>query len=226
MFAAYVRSSDMRAFTQLQGLAASIPGKNIDTDQIIPARFLKRSRTDPDYADYLFHDLRFNDSNVADPTFVLNQPAFGHTNILIADENFGCGSSREAAVYALEAFGIRTVIAPSFGDIFFNNCLKNGLLPIRLQQRDIDILSRSSAATENKPDGAYQPISLFVDLNDCTIRHIQSSTTIPFSIDPFWQECLLKGLDEIDLTLSYQTSIDAFETKHLSAAPWLTHAHT
>lgn len=216
----------MHAFTQLQGLAATIPGKNIDTDQIIPARFLKRSRTDPDYAKYLFHDLRFNESKLADPAFVLNQPAFSRTNILIADENFGCGSSREAAVYALEAFGIRAVIAPSFGDIFFNNCLKNGLLPIRLQQSEIDILSRPDADAENERMGSRQPISLFVDLHTCTIQHIQHSKPISFRIDPFWQECLLKGLDEIDLTLNYQTSIDAFEAKHLSAAPWLTHSHT
>lgn len=216
----------MRAFTQLQGLAAKIPGKNIDTDQIIPARFLKRSRTDPDYANYLFHDVRFNENNVADPAFVLNQAAFSHTNILIADENFGCGSSREAAVYALEAFGIRAVIAPSFGDIFFNNCLKNGLLPIRLEQSDIDVLLGPDVDSENERLGSHQPISIFVDLHNSTIQHIQSSTSLSFSIDPFWQECLLKGLDEIDLTLSYQASIDAFEAKHLSAAPWLTHSHT
>jgi 3-isopropylmalate/(R)-2-methylmalate dehydratase small subunit len=216
----------MRAFTQLQGLAATIPGKNIDTDQIIPARFLKRSRTDPDYASYLFHDIRFSDSNDPDPTFVLNQPTFSHTNILIADENFGCGSSREAAVYALEAFGIRAIIAPSFGDIFFNNCLKNGLLPIRLQQSDIDILARADTDTKNRLDQTSEPVSIFVDLKACTIRHTQSGTTFSFSIDPFWQECLLKGLDEIDLTLSYRSSIDAFEAKHLAAKPWLTHADT
>lgn len=216
----------MRAFTQLQGLAATIPGKNIDTDQIIPARFLKRSRTDPNYANYLFHDLRFNESDIADPEFVLNQPAFIHTSILFADENFGCGSSREAAVYALEAFGIRAVIAPSFGDIFFNNCLKNGLLPIRLPQSDIDTLSRLNADSEVERTGSHQPISIFIDLNTCTIRRIQTNTLLSFSIDPFWQECLLRGLDEIDLTLSYQASIDAFETKHLTATPWLTDPHT
>jgi len=157
---------------------------------------------------------------------VLNQPAFSHTNILIADENFGCGSSREAAVYALEAFGIRTVIAPSFGDIFFNNCLKNGLLPIRLQQSDIDVLLGPNVDFENAPIRAHQPIPFFVDLHTCTIQHIQSSKSLSFSIDPFWQECLLKGLDEIDLTLSYQASINAFEAEHLSAAPWLTNSHT
>lgn len=216
----------MRAFTQLQGLAATIPGKNIDTDQIIPARFLKRSRTDPNYANYLFHDLRFNESDVADPEFVLNQPAFSHTNILFADENFGCGSSREAAVYALEAFGIRAVIAPSFGDIFFNNCLKNGLLPIRLPQSDIDSLSRPDVDSVNECVGPHQPISIFVDLNTCTIQRVHTNTLLSFTIDPFWQECLLKGLDEIDLTLSYQASIEAFEARHLSAAPWLTRSHT
>ena len=216
----------MRAFTQLQGLAATIPGKNIDTDQIIPARFLKRSRTDPNYANYLFHDLRFNENDVADPEFVLNQPTFSHTNILFADENFGCGSSREAAVYALEAFGIRAVIAPSFGDIFFNNCLKNGILPIRLPQADIDTLSRPNADSEIEHIQSIQPISIFVDLNTCTIRRIQTHTLLSFSIDPFWQECLLKGLDEIDLTLSYRASIEAFEAQHLMATPWLTHPQT
>ncbi len=216
----------MRPFTHLQGLAAKISGKNIDTDQIIPARFLKRRRTDPDYANYLFHDVRFDERNLADPTFVLNQPAFSHTNVLIAEDNFGCGSSREAAVYALEAFGIRAVIAPSFGDIFFNNCLKNGLLPIRLAQRDIDVLLDPDVDSENERMGSHQPISIFVDLYNSTLTHTQSSTSLSFSIDPFWQECLLKGLDEIDLTLSYQASIDDFEAKHLSLAPWLTHSHT
>jgi 3-isopropylmalate/(R)-2-methylmalate dehydratase small subunit len=216
----------MRPFTQLDGLAATIPGKNIDTDQIIPARFLKRSRSDPCYANYLFHDLRFNENNIANPQFVLNQSAYKHTNILLADENFGCGSSREAAVYALEAFGIRAIIAPSFGDIFFNNCLKNGLLPIRLQQNDIDILARADADTKRSVDKADEPASIFVDLKALTIRHTQSGTTFSFTIDPFWQECLLKGLDEIDLTLSYRSSIDAFEAKHLAATPWLTHADT
>ena len=215
----------MRAFTQMQGVAVTIVGKNVDTDQIIPARYLKRSRTDPQYADYLFHDLRFNDRDETNPAFVLNQSAFRGASILIADENFGCGSSREAAVYALEAFGIRAVIAPSFGDIFFNNCLKNGLLPIRLQQVDIDLLLGSETVRASDTLDSLSPLHIKIDLETCTIQSDLIHTAIRFSIDPFWQECLIKGLDEIDLTLSYQSSIDTFETEHLANSPWLTHAH-
>jgi 3-isopropylmalate/(R)-2-methylmalate dehydratase small subunit len=215
----------MRAFTQIQGVAATIAGKNVDTDQIIPARYLKRSRTDPQYADYLFHDLRFNDRDEADPAFVLNQSACRDASILIADENFGCGSSREAAVYALEAFGIRAIIAPSFGDIFFNNCLKNGLLPIRLQQVDIDLLLGLGVGRPSKTVASFNPLSIKINLETCTIQSDLNHTAILFSIDSFWQECLVKGLDELDLTLSYQSSIDAFETAHLADSPWLTHTH-
>ena len=215
----------MRAFTQMQGVAVTIAGKNVDTDQIIPARYLKRSRTDPRYADYLFHDLRFNDRDEVNPAFVLNQSALRDASILIADENFGCGSSREAAVYALEAFGIRAVIAPSFGDIFFNNCLKNGLLPIRLQQVDIDLLLGSETVRASDTLDSLSPLHIKIDLETCTIQSDLIHTAIRFSIDPFWQECLIKGLDEIDLTLSYQSSIDTFETEHLANSPWLTHAH-
>ena len=215
----------MRAFTQMQGVAVTVAGKNVDTDQIIPARYLKRSRTDPQYADYLFHDLRFNDRDEANPAFILNQSAFRGASILIADENFGCGSSREAAVYALEAFGIRAVIAPSFGDIFFNNCLKNGLLPIRLQQVDIDLLLGSETVRAIDTLDSLSPLHIKIDLETRTIQSDLTHTAIRFSIDPFWQECLIKGLDEIDLTLSYQSSIDTFETEHLANSPWLTHAH-
>jgi len=213
----------MQAFTQVQSVAAVVPGKNIDTDQIIPARFLKRSRTDPDYANYLFHDLRFNDRNEKDPAFVLNQPAFSHARILVADENFGCGSSREAAVYALEAFGICAIIAPSFGDIFFNNCLKNGLLPIRLEPDEIQSLGLASGDCTDSTHNALSAHPIKIDLHTCTIESIDHNVTVCFSIDPFWQECLLKGLDEIDLTLSYQSSINAFEINHLADSPWLTH---
>jgi 3-isopropylmalate/(R)-2-methylmalate dehydratase small subunit len=209
----------------MQCVAATIAGKNVDTDQIIPARYLKRSRTDPQYADYLFHDLRFNDRDEADPAFVLNHSALRDASILIADENFGCGSSREAAVYALEAFGIRAVIAPSFGDIFFNNCLKNGVLPIRLQQVDIDLLSGSGPVRASDTADSLSPLNIKIDLQASTVQAVSSPTAIRFSIDPFWQECLMKGLDEIDLTLSYQSSIDAFESAHLAGSPWLTHAH-
>lgn len=215
----------MRAFTQMQGVAVTVAGKNVDTDQIIPARYLKRSRTDPQYADYLFHDLRFNDRDEANPAFILNQSAFRGASILIADENFGCGSSREAAVYALEAFGIRAVIAPSFGDIFFNNCLKNGLLPIRLQQVDIDLLLGSETVRAIDTLDSLSPLHIKIDLETRTIQSDLTHTAIRFSIDPFWQECLIRGLDEIDLTLSYQSSIDTFETEHLANSPWLTHVH-
>jgi 3-isopropylmalate/(R)-2-methylmalate dehydratase small subunit len=124
----------MQAFTHVRALAAPLEGRNVDTDQIIPARFLKKNR-DEFYKNYLFHDLRFDEHGVPRPEFILNRPPFQGAQILVADENFGCGSSREGAVYCLADYGIRAILAPSFGDIFFNNCLKNGLLPVRLDAK-------------------------------------------------------------------------------------------
>ena len=207
----------MQAFTQLRALAAPLEGRNVDTDQIIPARFLKKNR-DEFYKNYLFHDLRFDEHGALRPDFVLNQPKFHGAQILVADENFGCGSSREGAVYCLSDFGIRAILAPSFGDIFFNNCLKNGLLPIRLEPKSLTAI-RQALLNSSDTDAAAREIS--IDLAACTVQAPGLSTPQIFTMDPFWHECLLKGVDELALTLSYASEIENFERQHRSAHPWL-----
>ena len=207
----------MRPFTKLQGVAAVLEGRNVDTDQIIPARFLKKDRA-AGYGAYLFHDLRLDDASQVITSFVLNQPLFAQATILVADHNFGCGSSREGAVYALADFGIRVVLAPSFGDIFYSNCLKNGLLPIRIEASSLtqmrDLINQTAVHTG-------QALRLDVDLQTCTVSWPGQTSEISFTIDPFWRECLLKGVDEVSLTQSYQSEIDAFEKKHYQSHPWL-----
>ncbi len=207
----------MQAFTQLRALAAPLEGRNVDTDQIIPARFLKKNR-DEFYKNYLFHDLRFDEHDALRPDFILNQPKFHGTQILVADENFGCGSSREGAVYCLSDFGIRAILAPSFGDIFFNNCLKNGLLPIRLEPKSLTAI-RQALLNSSDTDAAAREIS--IDLTACTVQAPGLSAPQIFTMDPFWHECLLKGVDELALTLSYASEIENFERQHRSAHPWL-----
>jgi 3-isopropylmalate/(R)-2-methylmalate dehydratase small subunit len=170
----------MQRFTTLESIAVPMPQPNIDTDQIIPARFLQKLRKDG-FGQYLFHDL------AEDPAFILNQPQYRDAQILLAGENFGCGSSRENAVWALFDHGFRVIIAPSFGDIFFNNCQKNGLLPIAL--------------TLNVAPGQ----KLKVDLESQTVDGHA------FEIDPFAKHCLLNGIDELDYTLSLMQEITAFE---------------
>ena len=207
----------MQAFTQLRALAAPIEGRNVDTDQIIPARFLKKNR-DQFYKNYLFHDLRFDEHEAPRPEFILNRPLFSGAQILVADENFGCGSSREGAVYCLSDFGIRAILAPSFGDIFFNNCLKNGLLPIRLEAKSVDQV-RQALLSSTDANPSEREIS--VDLTTCTIQAPGLDGQQTFTMDPFWYECLLKGVDELALTLSYANEIAHFEQHHRRAHPWL-----
>ena len=212
----------MTPFLTLDGLAAPLEGRNVDTDQIIPARFLKKRRGE--YADYLFYDLRFDAEQHPREDFVLNQAAFQGANVLVCDENFGCGSSREAAVYAMVDFGIKSILAPSFGDIFYNNCLKNGVLPIVLPTDALKALrlALTQAAQKNTPLAERQAgLSIKIDLINCTIACGYFKQPLHFEIDPFWQECLIKGVDEIALTLGYVEQIQQYEQKARENQPWL-----
>lgn len=208
----------MKPLTQFKGVAAALEGRNIDTDQIIPARFLKKNRS-AGYGEYLFHDLRIDPVTQQPTSFVLNQPIFKQATILVADHNFGCGSSREGAVYTLADFGFQAVLAPSFGDIFYSNCLKNGLLPIRI---DPVILSELRKRITESAQRDAQTMEISIDLQNCTVSWANLPEPITFSIDPFWRECLLKGVDEVALTLSYQSDIERFEKQHYPTHPWLS----
>ncbi len=201
----------MEAFTRKTGVAAPIEGLNIDTDQIIPARFLKFDRASG-YGQFLFHDQRFDAQGVEFGEFILNREPYRRASILVADENFGCGSSREGAVYALHDFGIRVVIAPRFGDIFYNNCLRNGLLPAIVSAADAQAL-RTQLAASAEPN-------LTVDLEAQRISGL--GIEAPFALDEFWRECLLQGGDEIGLAIRMQPAIEAFERDYMQSAPWLT----
>ena len=205
----------MKPFTVLTARAAPIDQPNVDTDQILPARFLKKSRNDPDYHRFLFHDLRFDDQGNEKPEFILHQDAYRHIGILVADRNFACGSSREAAVYALMANDIRCVIAPSFGDIFFSNSFKNGNLPIAVSEE---------IATELRRQLHVQPgAGMTIDLPVQTIT-APKGEKISFDIDPARKERLLEGLDDITLTLKYESEMVAFETKRAQERSWSTPA--
>ena len=201
----------MEPFKPLQAVAAPLAVSNIDTDQIIPARFLWRKRSEG-WGHLLFNDLRFNDDGSPRAHFVLTRPEYRDAQILVADRNFGCGSSREHAVWALYDYGIRTVIAPSFGDIFFNNSLQNGLLPVVLPDATVDFLV---AALEQTP-GTQIGINLeaqYVSGPDGALHG--------FEIDPFRKECLLAGADEIAFTLSLGSQIDAFERTYECKVSWI-----
>jgi 3-isopropylmalate/(R)-2-methylmalate dehydratase small subunit len=200
----------MEAFTRKTGIAVPLEGRNVDTDQIIPARFLKFDRADG-YGRFLFHDLRFAESGQEHADFILNREPYRRASILVADENFGCGSSREGAVYALHDYGIRVVIAPRFGDIFYNNCLRNGLLPALVTDEDARALRAALAA-------AADP-SLTVDLE--AQRIVGVGIDVAFTVDPFWRECLLQGVDEIGLALRMLPQIEAFEREYRQQVPWL-----
>ncbi len=201
----------MSAFKSIVGIAAPIDGLNIDTDQIIPARFLKYDRASG-YGKFLFHDQRFDEAGAERTEFVLNREPFRSARILVADENFGCGSSREGAVYALHDFGIRVVIAPSFGDIFYNNCLRNGLLPAKV--------STSYAAELRRSLSCLSDPRVTVDLEKMQISDA-AGHVVSFSLDDFWRECLLQGVDEIGLALQQAPRIEAFEREYFRSAPWL-----
>ena len=193
----------MIPFARLEAVAAPLPSPNIDTDQIIPARFLQKPRKEG-YADFLFRDLRFDSNGAPKPDFVLNKPASAPARILVAGRNFGCGSSREGAVYALWDYGFRSVIASSFGDIFYGNSLKNGFLPIVLPQADVDRLMVILAE--------FPGASLAIDLADQSVTS-PTRTIYRFDIDPYVKQCLLRGIDELDYTLSLAHEIAAFEAR-------------
>lgn len=200
----------MQKFTTLTGVAAPLPIMNVDTDMIIPKQYLKTiARTG--LGKGLFSEMRYLENGAEDPSFVLNQPAWRHAAILIAGDNFGCGSSREHAPWALLDFGLRCVISTSFADIFYNNCFKNGILPVKVTQSELDALMSAAAA----PGGA----TLTVDLAAQEIRRPDGGV-INFDIDPFRKHCLLNGLDDIGLTLEKVTRIDAFEQATARSRPW------
>jgi 3-isopropylmalate/(R)-2-methylmalate dehydratase small subunit len=200
----------MEPFTTLTSHVVRIEGRNIDTDQIIPARFLRNPRKDG-YAKFLFHDLRFDAHGAPVPDFPLNRAANRGARILAAGENFGCGSSREGAVYALLDHGIRCVVAPSFGDIFRNNCFKNGVLPVVLPEAAIERLLAGAA-----PGHAAV---VTVDLPQQSLSSGEARES--FVIEPFWKDCLLTGADDIDITLRHRERIEAFAAVHLARHPWL-----
>lgn len=201
----------MEPFTKLTAPAAPLPLANVDTDKIIPARFLKTIKRSG-LGVHLFDPLRYDGDGKERPEFVLNQEPYRHAEILIAHENFGCGSSREHAPWALLDFGIRCVIAPDFGDIFFNNCFKNGILPIRMSRRVCDQLIDDARLGGNA--------RLTVDL----VRQVivrPGGEEIPFDVDPFRKHLLLNGLDDIGQTLQHAPKIEAYEQKNRREQAWL-----
>lgn len=202
----------MQSFTRVTAVAAPIDLPNVDTDRVIPARFLRKPQGAPGYDRFLFHDVRFDAEGAERPEFVLNQPAYRGAKILVTAENFGCGSSREAAVWALDAYGVRSVIAPSLGDIFHQNCFKNGLLPVLLAAETTERLRRQLHARPGS--------TITVDLASQTVTG-PDGATYGFDVDPFRKRCLLEGLDEIGLTQTYARDIAAFETRHAREFPWL-----
>jgi 3-isopropylmalate/(R)-2-methylmalate dehydratase small subunit len=193
----------MKAFTKHTGLVVAMNRANVDTDQIIPKQFLKRIERSG-FEDYLFFDWRYFDDGKPNPEFELNLPEAKGASILLARRNFGCGSSREHAVWAIENFGIRSVIAPSFADIFYNNCFKNGVLPVKLTEEEVENLFKRAAKT------GYQ---LTVDLENCVVSDA-SGLSIPFQVEPSRRHNLLNGLDDIGLTLQNAARIDAYEKAH------------
>jgi 3-isopropylmalate/(R)-2-methylmalate dehydratase small subunit len=201
----------MDKFTTLTGVAAPLPMINVDTDKIIPKQHLKTIKRSG-LGKALFDEMRYRQDGSENPDFVLNKPAYRQAKILVAGDNFGCGSSREHAPWALLDFGIRCVIAPSFADIFYNNCFKNGILPIALPQADIDKLM------DDAERGANAVVS--IDLEKQEIRGPDGGC-IKFEIDSFRKHCLLNGLDDIGLTLEKAPAIDGFEEKNRLSQPWL-----
>ena len=201
----------MEKFTQLTGIAAPMPLVNIDTDMIIPKQFLKTIKRSGLGAN-LFDEMRFDRQGNEVEDFVLNQPQYREAQILVAGDNFGCGSSREHAPWAVLDFGIRCVISTSFADIFYNNCFKNGILPIALPQEAIDVLMKDAEKGSNA--------RMDVDLEDQTVTS-SDGEVFSFEVDSFKKHCLLNGLDDIGLSLEKAASIDAFEAKMGQARPWV-----
>jgi len=198
----------MQAFAKHTGLVVPLDRVNVDTDQMVPKQFLKLI-TREGYGRFLFYDWRYLEGEVPNPEFVLNQPRYRGASILLTRANFGCGSSREHAPWAILDYGFRAIIAPSYADIFYNNCFKNGLLPVTLPEAQLDELFRRTERAEG-----YR---LTVDLGTQTISD-DAGLTISFQIDPFRRECLLKGLDDIGLTLHFEDRIAAYEKENTPSA--------
>ena len=198
----------MEPFTTHTGIVAALDRANVDTDQIIPKQFLKRiERTG--FGQFLFWDWRFLPDGAPDPAFELNRPASAGASILLARRNFGCGSSREHAPWALADYGFRAVVAPTFADIFFNNCFQNGMVPIRLDEADVaELFTRAAAAA-----AAGKQYRLHVDLRACTVAD-DAGFSRSFTVDPFRRTCLLEGLDDIGLSLQHTDAIAAWERAH------------
>jgi len=201
----------MDKFDKLSGVAAPMPLVNIDTDMIIPKQFLKTIQR-VGLGKHLFAEMRYNNDGSENEEFILNQTAYRETKILVAGDNFGCGSSREHAPWALADFGIRCVISTAFADIFYNNCFKNGILPIQVSEEDLakllDDAGRGSNAT------------LSIDLTAQEIKGPDGGT-LAFELDPFRKHCLLNGLDDIGLTLEKTDKVDSFESLQKLSQPWL-----
>jgi len=191
----------MEAFTKLKGIVTLLDLPNVDTDQIIPKQFLKRiERTG--FGEFLFYDWRRLSNGETDPAFPLNEPKYKDASILVTGKNFGCGSSREHAPWALADYGFRAIIAPSFADIFANNCLKNGLLPVELKEPEVAIILQRVRE--------FESYRLTVDLDQRVVTDA-GDFSAPFVIDDFQRDCLMAGLDEVGLTLQYEADIAAFE---------------
>ena len=211
----------MRKFTRLEGLVAPLDRANVDTDAIIPKQFLKSIKRSG-FGVNLFDAWRYRDrgepgmdnaGRPLNPDFVLNEPRYKGASVLLARKNFGCGSSREHAPWALEDYGFRALIAPSYADIFYNNCFKNGLLPIVLAESQVDRLFNDVAA--------FPGFRLIIDLGRQTVSYPDGSQEFPFEVDAFRKHCLLNGLDDIGLTLQHVDEIKAFEAKRKAEQPWL-----
>ena len=198
----------MEKFVSIKGIAAPLPMINIDTDMIIPKQFLKTIKRSG-LGKSLFHELRYDFNGNLRNDFILNWEPYSSACILIAGENFGCGSSREHAPWSLLDFGFKSIIAPSFADIFYNNCFKNGILPIILSQKDVDYLMEK----------AKQKKEIAIELNEQLI--VDDKKKIKFEIDQFRKKCLLEGLDDIALTLDKKSKIKAYENKIKENLPWL-----
>ena len=201
----------MDKFKSLTGIAAPLPMINVDTDMIIPKQYLKTIKR-TGLGKHLFDEMRYDASGKEIPDFVLNRPAYRKASILVAGENFGCGSSREHAPWALLDFGIRCVIAPSFADIFYNNCFKNGILPIALPKEDVAKL------LDDAERGANAVITVDLEKQEITGP---DGGRLRFEIDPFRKHCLLNGLDDIGLTLEKAAAIDGYEARQRAQQPWL-----
>ncbi|MBN9460677.1 MAG: 3-isopropylmalate dehydratase small subunit [Burkholderiales bacterium] len=212
----------MRSLTVHRGLVAPLDRANVDTDAIIPKQFLKSIKRSG-FGPNLFDEWRYldrgepgmdNSRRPPNPDFPLNQARYRGASVLLTRKNFGCGSSREHAPWALEDYGFRVIVAPSYADIFYNNCFKNGLLPVRLPEADVDWLFDQL--------NAFVGFELVVDLPQQQVRTVDGARSFGFEVDPFRKECLLGGLDEIGLTLRHADLIREFESKRLRDQPWLT----